>query len=163
VLTLNDAPLSQALWFEGHPDALTPAPSLADEKSPAARLGMAPIRIAWARRYLVASSPDVQALVGYEESERFARHERAALEFQRAFVDYRLAERAGGAARGDLTALRDAAALAAGALGIYTTGSDQRPVALGLRLLATPNAPASATDVVPAVRAAYEGARLRLL
>jgi hypothetical protein len=93
VLTLNAAPPPQALWFEAHPNALSRAPSLASEKNTAARMNMAPIRIAWVRRYLTAPSSDVQTLI--ERSERFARHERAALGFQRAFVEYRRAQGAG--------------------------------------------------------------------
>jgi hypothetical protein len=163
VLTLNDAPLSQALWFEAHPDNLGDAPGLHDEKDTVSRLGMAPIRIAWARRYLVALSSEVQALVGYEESERFARYERAALDFQRAYVAYRKALATPATPHAQLSSLRDDAALSAGHLGLYSVAAGERPEPLGLALLRTSNAPAAASDISPKVRAAYDAARLRLL
>ena len=128
-----------------------------------ARVAMAPIRIAWARRYLVALSGDVHALVGYEESERFSRYESATLDFQRAFIAYRKAQRASAAEPEGVTALRDAAALAAGALGIYTSSGNERPRPLGLALLESPNAPASSSDIASKVRSAYDATRLRLL
>ncbi|HTV17095.1 MAG TPA: hypothetical protein VMG12_00450, partial [Polyangiaceae bacterium] len=163
VLTLNDAPLSQALWYEAHPDELGDAPSARSEKDSAARIAMAPIRIAWARRYLVALSDEVQALVGYEESERFTRYESAALDFQKAYLAYRKAQSTSGAPRPDAPALRDAAALAAGALGIYTSRGNERPEPLGVALLSRANAPASSSDVATQVREAYDAQRLRLL
>ena len=163
VLTLNDAPLSQALWFEAHPDSLADAPRLHDEKDAAARLAMAPIRIAWARRYLVALSSDVQALVGYEESERFTRYEQTALDFQRAYVAYRKALASTATPRTELSSLRDDAALGAAHLGLYTNGPNEAPQPLGLALLRAPNAPASSTDITSKVRDGYDAARLRLL
>ena len=107
-------------------------------------------------------SSEVQALVGYEESDRFTRYEQAAIDFQHAYVAYRKAQ-GPAATRQELAALRDAAALAAGALGIYTSSGNQRPQPFGLALLSTPNAPAIASDVTQKVREAYDAARLRLL
>jgi hypothetical protein len=163
VLTLNDAPLSQALWFEAHPDSLADAPRLHDEKDAGARLAMAPIRIAWARRYLVALSSEVQALVGYEESERFTRYEQAAFDFQRAYVAYRKALASTATPRAELSSLRHDAALGAAKLGLYTNAPNQAPQALGLALLSAPNAAASSADITSKVRDGYDAARLRLL
>jgi hypothetical protein len=163
VLTLNDAPLSQALWFEAHPDNLADAPRLHDEKDAGARLAMAPIRIAWARRYLVALSSEVQALVGYEESERFTRYEQTAFDFQRAYVAYRKALASTATPRAELSSLRDDAALSAAKLGLYTSGANEPPQPLGLALLRAPNAAASSADITSKVRDGYDAARLRLL
>jgi hypothetical protein len=163
VLTLNDAPLSQALWFEAHPDSLADAPRLHDEKDAGARLAMAPIRIAWARRYLVALSSEVQALVGYEESERFTRYEQAAFDFQRAYVAYRKALASTATPRAELSSLRHDAALGAAKLGLYTNAPNEAPQALGLALLSAPNAAASSADITSKVRDGYDAARLRLL
>jgi hypothetical protein len=124
---------------------------------------MAPIRIAWARRYLVALSSEVQALVGYEESERFARYERAALDFQRAYVAYRKALATPATPEPQLSTLRDAAALGAAHLGLYNVAASERPEPLGLALLRSSNTPAADSDISPKVRAAYDAARLRLL
>lgn len=163
VLTLNDALLSHALWFEAHPDALGTAPRVRDERDPAARVAMAPVRIAWARRYLVTLAPELQALVGHDESERFERYESAALEFQQAIINYRLAVAGSTKTRSEVLELRNRAALAAGALGLYTSEAEQPPTAFGLTLLEAPNAPAAASDALVAIQTAYDGVRLRLL
>jgi hypothetical protein len=163
VLTLNDAYLSQALWYEEHPDALGLAPRLQDEKDPAARVAMAPVRIAWARRYLVTLAPELQALVGHDESERFDQYQRTTLEFQQRFVSYRVALGENTKSPADIAELRNGAALAAGALGLYTSEAEQPASAFGLSLLQAPHATAASSDAVLAVQNAYDGVRLRLL
>jgi hypothetical protein len=158
-LTLNDAPLSEALWFSQHPDDLNTAPRLKDEKSPSARLGMAPIRIAWARRYLKTVSTDVQELVGHKESERFLNGEEAAFAFETAYVQYRLAVVQNAAERGQL---RDAAATAAARLGVYArAGNTQEP--MGKSMLKTEGIPEPGKGTAEAVAKEYDGVRLRLL
>jgi hypothetical protein len=159
-LTLNDVPLSHALWFEAHPDSPSLPSRIRDEPDLAARLGMAPIRIAWVRRYLKTLSPEVQQLVGQQESARFERNETETLEFEKAYVAYRMA---GGSAADAAaqTRLRDAAAIAAGKLDLYTQEADRQLGAFGLFLVER-GAPAS-PDTTKAIAAAYTGTRLRLL
>jgi len=161
-LALNDAPLSHALWFQAHPDLAALPPRVRDEPDLATRIGMAPIRIAWVRRYLKTLSPEVQQLVAQQESARFEQDETAALDFERAYMAYRNAA-SGNADANTQAQLRDLAAQAAGKLSLYAQPSKQPSgsQAFGLTLLAQ-GAPAS-EHARKAVDEAYSMTRLRLL
>jgi hypothetical protein len=159
---LNDAPLAQALWFESHPDAEATAPRIVDEKDPAARAQMMPVRVAWARRYLVPLGSVAENIAGYEEAKRYKANEAQTVSFASNYVAYRVAL----ASNDDPAALaqkRDATALAAAQLGLYgDDGKTRGP--LGLSLLdastrATPATSARRGDVA----AANDAVRLRLL
>jgi hypothetical protein len=160
-LSLNDVPLSHAFWFKAHPDVAALPPRIADETDLATRIGMAPIRIAWVRRYLKTLSPEVQQLVAEQESTRFEQDQDATMAFEQAYTAYRIAVLSG-AAPDAQAKLRDSAALAAGKLGLYTRQKEQ-PVAraFGLVLLAE-GSPAS-PQTQQALASAYAATRLRLL
>jgi len=84
-------------------------PSVQDEPQLELRVAMAPIRIAWARRYLAMLSPQIQQLAGHQEAEGFVRDERATRSFAQAYVSYRRAL-VNATVSAELTALRDQAA-----------------------------------------------------
>jgi hypothetical protein len=131
VFTLNDAVLSQALWFEANPDDPRRAPRITREPRPQVRAQMAPIRIEWARRLVNPLGQNVRRVVQYEEAERFRRFEDDAAEFQDAFVDYQAAR---ADASTDAESRRRRAAVGSARLGLYA-GEGRTRAALAVRIL----------------------------
>jgi hypothetical protein len=144
-LTLNDVPLVQASWVVAE-SKLRP---LADAKSagvakkqvvddpgrppPIAKItdnGMralvAPIRIAWARRYLGALGTKAQTIAAHELTNGYSANESAYVAFEDAYLGYRAAVRAGDATA--TAAAAGKAATAAAALGLYQGGSPRAPL-----------------------------------
>jgi hypothetical protein len=87
VFRLDDALYVRAKWYADHPAADAVAPVLADLKGPARlddRLGLAPPRVVWARRYRGLLEGPARELVELQEAERFQTRERAARAFEAA-------------------------------------------------------------------------------
>lgn len=141
--TLNDAPLTQALWFQVRPDAPDLPARLATIKDPVLKAQIAPLRIAWARRLVNPLGENLRRVIPYEEAERFARFEEQTAAFGSAYVGYRVASRSGAAAR-DLGPLRASAAVGAARLGLFRHGQDGRRSPYATDILA--QAPAAAPE-----------------
>jgi hypothetical protein len=115
VFGLNDAPLSRALWFSGHPTEASPKAKALLEMKVAERVKAAPARIAWARRYAQLLGGTAGTLLELEEARQFQVWERFALELEDALVAREQAERS----HQDEAVSRWRAAVAAAALGLY--------------------------------------------
>jgi hypothetical protein len=129
---VNDALLSQALWFTADPNAQLEPPALARVPTFDRRVAMAPLRVEWARRYAELLSGPARELLLYQEARRFEEFEANAIAYVRAVVELRLGEH--GASGADLPNLRRAAALAAAGLGLYH-GEREKRGPLGLALV----------------------------
>jgi hypothetical protein len=153
VFGLNDAVLSQALWFEGDPNTAVPAPAI--EAAPLRmRIHMTPVRVEWSRRYGQSLGRGTSWMFGFQEAERFKRYQTRVRAFVDAFVDLRTNP----GDDGRTEERRRAAALAAAELGIYQGARGKRR-ALGLDLLGQGAAP----DARSAVVEAYQSRQLRFL
>lgn len=133
--TLDDAVLSHALYFTEVPDAAELPPALAAEPASTlpelVRVKIAPIRIAWARRYAALVGPKAAELLAIEEARRFEAFERRAIDFERAYVAFEVARRSAAGPDADrLAALAAAAIRAASEIGLYRdTPEGRRSVA----------------------------------
>jgi hypothetical protein len=150
LFTLNDVPLTQAVWAINSPDDTKRPPAIAKVADKVLRMRSSPARVTWAGRYLGGAGPLTQVVAAREVTSAYTSDERRTIDFEDAYIDYRKAL----AARGvDLTSKRDAAAAAASTMGIYDDATPRRPLASSL-----PDgvnaAPASVND---------DGVRLRLL
>ncbi len=132
--TLDDAVLARALYFTVVPEATGLPPAFVAEPSKLpelVRVKTAPIRVAWARRYAALVGPNAAELLAIEEARRFKDFERRAIDFERAYLAFAVAERE--APRGDagrLAALGEAAIRAASEIGLYRdTPEGRRSVA----------------------------------
>jgi hypothetical protein len=85
--------------------------------TPAQRVAIAPIRVAWARRYASLLSPDAQDVLAFEETQRFADFERRIAAFEAAYVKLGIAMR--GSPGADLGKLANDAIVAAADLELY--------------------------------------------
>jgi len=143
VFRLNDTTYTRAKWFVDHPQANQgapllgerpvappapakgkekdkdkgepPAPQLTDEQL-ATRMSLAPPRVVWARRYRSLSAGSARQVLELQESERFARRERAAAALEQALIEAEKATKA------DREAWQAAAALVAARMGLYVGG-----------------------------------------
>jgi hypothetical protein len=122
-LALDDAPLSQALWYAASPADVGRAPRAREVADAGLRARIAPVRIAWARRYLGPLGETTRRVVGFEEARRYLAFEDRAAAFQAAYVEWRKAG-------DDATPARaQAAACGAARMGLYVgTGAERRPV-----------------------------------
>jgi hypothetical protein len=128
---VNDALLSQALWFTTDANAKTDPPALARVDAFERRVSMAPLRVEWARRYAELLSGSARELLLYQEARRFEGFEAGAIAYVAAVVELRRGEH--GASGADLPNLRRVAALAAAELGLYQGERDKRgPLGLAL-------------------------------
>lgn len=116
---LNDAVLTRALFIDARPDADALPGRITEIEDPLLRAQMAPLRIAWARRYANPLGPDAQRLIQYEEANRFSKAEAAVLEFEQAFVEHHLASEPTPEQRFRL-------GLAAARLGFFVTRNERR-------------------------------------
>ena len=126
--TLDDAVLSHALYFIVVPEAAELPPPLSAEPGAAqgsklpelVRVKIAPIRIAWARRYAALVGPKASELLAIEEARRFEGFERRAAAFERAYVALAVALRKGSRPdAGELAAASAPAIRAAAEIGLY--------------------------------------------
>src|SRR5215831_3808861 len=126
---LNDAVLTQALWFDLQPDTSELPPLLGAEGksrlSPSVRAQIAPLRVAWARRYAAMMGSNVRDVLSFEEAQRFIDYQRGASNFASATVEFLLA-RKNAPGDPDLQAKAERAALAAAKLGLYVGAAGQR-------------------------------------
>jgi hypothetical protein len=118
VFTLNDAVLSRALYVDSHPDDLELPPRLMGSPAPPprVRIVMAPLRVAWAKRYQLLVGPNARLALEQEETDRFRLMEQRTADFERATVSFLAARRAGAA---NTSALGIDAAKGAAVLGLY--------------------------------------------
>lgn len=126
---LNDAVLTQALWFDLQPDTSELPPLLGAESksrlSPSVRVQIAPLRVAWARRYAAMMGSNVRDVLSFEEAQRFIDYQRGASDFASATVEFLLA-RKNAPGDPDLQAKAVRAALAAAKLGLYVGAAGRR-------------------------------------
>jgi hypothetical protein len=161
VFSLNDVPLSQALWVLANPSDFNAPPALGAVPDPRTRWKIAPIRITWASRYLNPLAQATQLIAAHEVSSFYRADETRTIAFEQGYLNYKRARTAGDPAA--LGAARDTAATAAAALGFYTATAVTR-VPLGEALLDAPGASAPpGADVRSKVQAANDAVRLRLL
>jgi hypothetical protein len=129
---VNDALLSQALWFTTDANSQLDPPALAAVGAIERRVQMAPLRVEWTRRYAELLTAPARQLLLFQEGRRFEEFEQRAIAFVAAVVELRRGER--GAPGADLPSLRRTAALAAAELGLYQ-GEREKRIPLGLRLV----------------------------
>ena len=167
--TLDDAVLSRALFFTVRPEADDLAPELSDpgaKLDPVIRVEMAPLRVAWERRYAPLIGDAARDVLAYQEAQRFEAFERRDAAFERAYVAFEVAARGGPAPKaGDLTDAAVAAAVAAADLGLYRdAGAGRVPVAQAIfDELGRAGGGAVPAEARAQVTAAYEQRRLRFL
>ena len=147
--TLNDAVLTQALWVERNPSALTLAPPLKQVIPPKLRAEVTPVRIAWARRYGGSLGRGTNWMFGFEEARRYERYEEQVQELTAAYLELEAPSKPQPKGKsadkteqpGTRSSPQLRAAIAAAALGLYVGEADKRE-AFGLKLLgerASPN------------------------
>jgi hypothetical protein len=170
VFTLNDVVLSHALYFQLRPEtAELPGaflgPAAAAIADPRLRLQIAPIRVAWARRYAEMLGPNARELVAFEESRRFGELEETTRAYEAAYVDFIAATRAPAVPAAALTGKARTAITAAARLGLYRTEGGRRVLEaahlVGLYRTASGHAPEP--ELVALVAEAHERRRLRFL
>jgi hypothetical protein len=164
VFSLNDAPLAQGLWYQSQPNDPGAASAVAASSDPRQRAMMAPIRVRWAARYLSALGSGVERVAANEEADRYLKKETATLAFSNALIDYRLARMPGAkdTSATTLGAKRDAAAIAAAAIGLYAQSSKGSALYASTLLAESSAAIAPSKEVVAGVAQASNLARLRL-
>ncbi len=126
---LNDAVLTQALWFDLQPDTSELPPLLGSgsnaKVSPELRAQIAPLRVAWARRYSAMMGSNLRDVLAFQEAQRFASYEREAADFANSAVGFLVARRTA-PNNPELQAKAERAALSAARLGLYTGVAGQR-------------------------------------
>jgi hypothetical protein len=122
VFALDDAVLTRARYYAVKPDATDLAPALTGESAksltPGQRARIAPLRIAWERRYGGLLGPSERDIVAYQETDRFAEFERRAQAFEQAYVAFHVAARNGVSAP-RIVELATRAASAASQMSLY--------------------------------------------
>jgi len=168
--TLDDAVLSRALYFTAVPDADDLAPELSDPKAkidPRVRVEMAPLRVAWERRYAPLIGDAARDLLAYQEAQRFDAFEQRDAAFERAYVAFEAATRGGPApVTGDLADAAIAAADAAADIGLYRGAGNGGATPLAqviLDELGRAGGRTVSADVRSRVMAGYQQRRLRFL
>jgi hypothetical protein len=85
----NDAMLSRALYYEAAPDAAEQvAPLIGQVADDKVRVRIAPLRVAWERRYTASFGGASVQLLRFEEAERFRQLELATRDLDRALIAY---------------------------------------------------------------------------
>jgi hypothetical protein len=112
------------------PSANGLAPSLTDPSSakalpPVLRARIAPLRVAWEKRYAPLLGPSEREIVAYQETARFEAFEQRAAAFETSYVDFLVAAH-GGEAPPRLLAVATAAATRASDMGLYHDTPDGR-------------------------------------
>lgn len=168
VFTLDDAVLTHARYWAAVPSANDLAPSLTDPSSakalpPMLRARIAPLRVAWEKRYAPLLGPSEREIVAYQETERFKAFEQHAAAFEAAYVDFLVAAH-GDAASPRLLEVATAAATRASSMGLYRDTPDGR-VSEASRILTAVRAHGqqASSDVLATIARNYEVRRLRLL
>ncbi len=172
--TLDDAVLTRARYFVAVPDAVELPPALGLEPAngpttkkpdPFLRIRMAPLRIAWAKRYATLIGPIASEVLAIEEADRFAKFERRAIDFERAYVAFATALHttlAPDAAK--LAVLATAAIRTASELGFYRdTPAGRRAFTAVIGELARGAGSAIAPDVSKQVSDQQQRRRIRFL
>jgi hypothetical protein len=168
VFTLDDAVLTHARYWAVDDSANGLAPSLTDKSSsqalsPVLRAQIAPLRVAWDKRYAPLLGPSARQIVSYQETARFAAFEQRAAAFEDAYVKFLVAAH-GGESPGRLVELATAAATAASTMGLYRDTPDGR-VREASRILDVVGAHGeqAANAVLATIEHNYQVRRLRLL
>jgi hypothetical protein len=168
VFTLDDAVLTHARYWAAVPSANGLAPSLTDPASakalpPMLRARIAPLRVAWEKRYAPLLGPSAREIVAYEETARFAGFEQRAAAFEAAYIDFLVAAH-GSEPSGRLLDLAIAAATRASGMGLYRDTPDGR-LAEASRILAVVGAHGeqAPSNVLATIAQNYQVRRLRLL
>jgi hypothetical protein len=168
VFTLDDAVLTHARYWAAVPSANGLAPSLADPSStkalpPMLRARIAPLRVAWEKRYTPLLGPSAREVVAYQETARFEGFEQRAAAFEAAYVAFLVAAH-GGEPAGRLLDIATAAATRASGMGLYRDTPDGR-VSEASRILAVLGAHGeqAPSDVLATIAQNYQVRRLRLL
>jgi hypothetical protein len=91
------------------------------------RIAVAPIRVAWARRYAALIGPAARDIVAFEESHRYSAYERRTVAFEAAYVSFAKAMMAKDADSPSLRDLATRAVRASAALAIYRGEGASRP------------------------------------
>jgi hypothetical protein len=123
VFTLDDSVLTRARYYAAVPSATGPAPTLTGQPmptslTPALRVRIAPLRVAWEQRYAALLGPHGRDIVAYQETKRFEAFEQRAYAFEVAYLDFLVAARTG-AAPDKLSERAAAAATRAAGMGLY--------------------------------------------
>jgi hypothetical protein len=168
VFTLDDAVLTHARYWAAVPAANGLAPSLTDPAtakalSPLLRARIAPLRVAWEKRYAPLLGPSAREIVAYQETARFEGFEQRAAVFETAYVAFLVAAHSGERA-GQLLDLATAAATRASGMGLYRDTQDGR-VSEASRILAVLRAHGeqAPSAVLATIAQNYQVRRLRLL
>lgn len=167
VFTLDDAVLTRARYYAALPATNDLAPTLTGEPAkalaPAVRARIAPLRVAWERRYASLLGPSERDIVAYQETERFAAFERRARDFESAYVDFLVAARTGLAAPRLLERATLAATRASGMSLYRATPSGAIPEASSILATARAHGGDAPSDVHATIARNYRVRRLRLL
>jgi hypothetical protein len=143
---LNDVPLMQAAWVIARQDDVKLPLRIGEIPQPGLRATVSPARVSWARRYLNPLSAQSQLIAAREVVHMYQEDEQRTAAFATKYLAYKTAT-------GATAQLRDAAANAASAMGLYGSGTPRVPLAR--TLLDEKNAPPATI--------ADDGVRLRLL
>jgi hypothetical protein len=168
VFTLDDAVLTHARYWAAVPSANGLAPSLTDPSSaktlaPVLRARIAPLRVAWDKRYAPMLGPSEREIVAYQETARFAAFEQRAAAFETSYVDFLVAAH-GDEAPGRLLEVATAAATRASGMGLYHDTPGGR-LSEASRILAVLEAHGqqAPSDALATIAHNYQVRRLRLL
>lgn len=168
VFTLDDAVLTHARYW-AEKDSTNDFPPILTGKdstralSLALRAQIAPLRVAWEKRYASLLGPKAREIVSYQETARFAAFEQRAVAFETAYADFVVAKH-GSEPRGRLLELATAAATRASEMGLYRGSGDSR-VREASRILADlgTRGEQAPKAVQEAIEQNYQLRRLRLL
>jgi hypothetical protein len=168
VFALDDAVLTHARYWVAVPSANGLAPSLTDPASakalpPMLRARIAPLRVAWEKRYAPLLGPSAREIVSYQETARFEAFEQRAAAFETAYVDFLVAAH-GGAPPARLRESATTAATRASGMGLYRDTPDGR-VREASRILDVLGAHGeqAPSDALTTIAQNYQVRRLRLL
>lgn len=123
VFTLDDAVLTHARYWAEKTTANDLPPSLTDKPSPRTltpmlRARIAPLRVAWEKRYAPLLGAKAREIVSSQETARFKGFEQRAAAFEAAYVDFLVAAH-GSEPAGRMQELAIAAATRASEMGLY--------------------------------------------
>lgn len=168
VFTLDDAVLTHARYWAAVPSANGLAPSLTDPAAAKAlsqllRARIAPLRVAWEKRYAPLLGPSAREIVSYQETTRFEGFEQRAAAFEAAYIEFLVAAH-GGEPAGRLLDLATTAATRASGMGLYRDTPDGR-ISEASRILTVLGAHGeqASSAVLATIAQNYQVRRLRLL
>ncbi|HEY6179459.1 MAG TPA: hypothetical protein VIX73_33620 [Kofleriaceae bacterium] len=167
VFALDDAVLTRARYYAAQPMANDIAPTLTGDSGQSlaadVRARIAPLRVAWERRYGALLGPSERDVVAYQETERFAGFERRARAFEQAYVAFLVAAHSGAAAP-KLVELATLAATCASHMGLYrATPSGLATEASSILAIAHAHGGDVDPTAVATIDLNYQVRRLRLL